>query len=286
MEPPSVPARRSHPLDYSNPKIPEGINTSKEHPLKDFFWLVGSVLALVLALLVTLSLSAEYLAKQIPFTKELEWAADFHPPAGQTDTARARTRYLNELAARLLQAHPLPEGMQVRIHYQDSDVINAYATLGGNIVVFAGLLEYLPSENALAMVLAHEIAHIRERHPIASLGRSASVSLALAVLGGLTGNSSLDVFSQAGLLTMLKFSRSQESQADGLALEMVHDLYGHVAHSDSFFQSMLEEEDSSWVPEFLQTHPVHAGRVVALHQLAASRGWSLEGEPVALPLME
>ena len=67
-----------------------------------------------------------------------------------------------------------------------SNVPNAFATLGGHIAVTSGLYRRMPSENALALVLAHEIAHVSARDPISALGGSATLALlvALAVVAG------------------------------------------------------------------------------------------------------
>ena len=60
--------------------------------------------------------------------------------------------------------------MKLRVHYVDTAVPNAFAALGGHIAVTRGLYESVQSENALALVLAHEIAHVRARDPIAGIG--------------------------------------------------------------------------------------------------------------------
>ena len=74
------------------------------------------------------------------------------------------------------------------MHYDDDADVNAFATLGGHIVVYPGLLEAVPDENALAMVLAHEIAHVRHRHPIVGLSRSAADATALETLARAYGH--------------------------------------------------------------------------------------------------
>lgn len=230
----------------------------------------------MLSVVIVLSYGGSYVARQIPFAKEVEWTADIasHLPV----TNPEMEAYLQSLAERLTARHPMPPGMQLRVHYDESDTVNAYATLGGHVVIYRGLLDVIDSENALAMVLAHEIAHIVERHPIESLGRTAGVSLMLAVINTAVGGGGVDVLSTASLLTMLKFSRDQESKSDAIALEMVAGLYGHVAGADAFFrQAMGPASVSGFAPEFLQTHPVHAGRVAALHALAKKHGWPREG---------
>lgn len=74
-----------------------------------------------------------------------------------TPEAAARAR-LRALAAKLAAVMSLPPGMDVTVHYADEKAVNAMATLGGNVVFYRGLLERLDSEDAVATVLAHEIA--------------------------------------------------------------------------------------------------------------------------------
>ncbi len=248
---------------------------------------MGGLAVAAALVVVMLSVGGGYLAKRIPFAKELEWSAGIEAALDDAETDRETDQYLQALAERLMVAAPMPEGMQVRVHYAPEDIVNAYATLGGNIVIYQGLLDHVPSENALAMVLAHEIAHVRERHPIEAIGRTAAVSLFMALLSA-SGNTGVDLLSRAGMLTMLKFNRSQEARADAIALEMVAGLYGHVADSDAFFRDLEAGQGKvgRWVPEFLQTHPLHEGRVEALHALAEQRGWSFAGDVQALPWPE
>ena len=51
------------------------------------------------------------------------------------------------------------------MHYDPGGTFNAYATAGGQLVFYRGLLEAMPHENALATVVAHEIAHVAHRDP-------------------------------------------------------------------------------------------------------------------------
>ena len=58
-------------MEYSNPKIPEGINSSQDSPLKEFVILTGGILAIVFVVLLILSVMADKLAHYIPFSVEL-----------------------------------------------------------------------------------------------------------------------------------------------------------------------------------------------------------------------
>ncbi|MDX1514311.1 MAG: M48 family metallopeptidase, partial [Gammaproteobacteria bacterium] len=157
-------------LEYSNPKLPEHINTSRDHPLKEFAILTGGVLLALLAAIVILVLSADYLTRYIPFRYEQGLARSIE---ASFDKPHPFENVLKPLGTRLAEAMALPPDIEVTVHYVDEDAVNAFATFGGHVVIYRGLVDRLESENALAMVLAHEIAHVKHRHPIRTLGRGA-----------------------------------------------------------------------------------------------------------------
>lgn len=246
-------------MEYTNPELPEGINASQEHPLKEFFWLTASVLAAGMAVILIAILLADALSDRIPFRVEREFT-ERH--IATTSAVPEMETYLNELAARLAGVQALPEGMEVRIHYLDDDTVNAFATLGGNIFMYRGLLERLPNENALAMVLAHEIAHVKHRDPIRGMGRAVVIGLALSMLSGEAGDAVLDtVFSQGTTLTLLKYSREQERAADDAALAALIALYGHAEGGAALFEVLAAEHGGAALPEFFYSHPLTAERL-------------------------
>ncbi len=128
--------------------------------------------------------------------------------------------------------------------------------------MYEGLLARLPNENALAMVLAHEIAHIKLRHPIVAMGRGLTVSLALGSVFGLTDNAAVGQLVQwIGYSSTLSFSREQERDADDFATELLIEHYGHLNGAEDLFIAFDEdaqgsqEMGSASVAEFLSTHP-------------------------------
>lgn len=257
-------------LEYSNPQIPEGINTSKEHPLKEFLLLTTGVLGIVVIAVVAISLLAQTFAHYIPFSAEKNIA--FFEESAQ-EKGQPINIYLQALADRISIAEELPEDMSIIVHYVNDDVVNAYATLGGNIVLFRGLLEKLPHENALSMVMAHEIAHIKHRHPISALGRGVVIGLALSLINSSVGNSILDgVIGDTGLLTSLHFSRGQEQEADDTALAALVVLYGHTTGAEDLFKVLEQEQKGYEPPEFFSTHPLTQSRIGHIHALSSQHG--------------
>lgn len=269
-------------LQYENPEIPEGINTSQEHPLKEFILLTGGVLLVITLFITSLGFVTEYATRFIPFQFEVEIAKSFYD--GKEE--KAITGYLQELANRLSKFQGLPEDMSVTVHYVDSDIVNAFATLGGHIVLFRGLLEKITHENALAMVIAHEIAHIKYRHPIKSLGRGVAVQLVLASVTGFSGGDVAgNVFGTADLLTESTFSREQEQMSDETALRSIEKLYGHVSGADDLFKLFLEEDKNQIIkiPKFLSSHPLTEQRIQDIYAWSAKHNVAFNKATELLP---
>jgi predicted Zn-dependent protease len=268
----------------------EGINASREHPLQEFAWLAGGAIAVIVALVAGVSYCAQWIAPRIPFEYELALARGIDivrtPPA---EEARAAQADLQALAERLAARMDLPRGMTIRIGYHEGATVNAFATLGGQAVFFRGLLGKLQSEDALAAVMAHELAHIKHRHPAAALGRGVAVGLMLSVvsaeLGRAMGGSLL---SQAGMMTLHTFNRDQEREADEEALRAIAAEYGHIGGALELFETFMRLPpagalaDKS-IPEFLRTHPVTAARVQAARDWARRNGKALNGPHRPLP---
>lgn len=270
-------------MQYSNLQPPEGINTSREHPLKEFIVLTAGLIGLMVIVVVLVAFFTDHLAKWVPFEVELRLAAPYVDTvnADSENLNPAIEQYLQSLADRLTAVADLPEGMSITVHYANADVVNAFATLGGNLVFFRGLLQRMPHENALAMVMAHEIAHIKHRHPLASLGRGVIISVVFSLFGG---DGSVDaVMGNTGLLTLLKFSRDMESEADEDALHMVNALYGHVSGAADLFKVLHEARDVNEMPQFISSHPLDQNRLTQLAERATARGWSVTGQQQPLP---
>ena len=278
-EPAERPRRRGLDDAYSNPEIPEGINVSPEHPLKEFAQLTAGVLGLVALAVLVVGWLGGIVGALLPFETERRLGE----PIGEFLAAGygahpAQTQALQNIADRLATAQPLPDGMRVRLHYSADDTVNAFATVGGNLVIHRGLICALNSENALAMVIAHEMAHVRERHVVRSLGRGVLTSIVLAtVTGGSDIGAGAGVVQQAGLTTSLVYSRDQEREADRLALANLASLYGHAAGATALFNALGDSHGKRYAPEWLATHPDTLRRIATVEAQAREAGWALDG---------
>ncbi|AJD48990.1 peptidase M48 Ste24p [Isoalcanivorax pacificus W11-5] len=245
-------------LPEGNPRPPEHINNPPSSALLEFAWLLGAVALAVVGITLVLLLLARQLAPHIPFAWEVavtEHLTDESPPD-------PRSQALDTLAAALAQAGGVSEDIRIRAHYMDADLPNAFATLGGHVFITRGLLQNVSSENALAMVLAHEIGHVHYRDPAALLSRQAVLAVVWAVATGDTGGAGVQqALMQAGMLTSLSFDRDMERRADRFALDTLKAYYGHAAGAEEFFQHIRDHYDESEWETLFRSHPLTQERL-------------------------
>ena len=266
-------------MRYENPLPDEHVNYTKEHPLKEFSQLLIGIAVVVLLVTIVLNYSAGLIARQVPFTYEQELVGDFGLLDG-TDPDRQKD--LQALADRVSRHMDLPTDMQISVHYDEDDVVNAFATLGGHLVFFQGLLDQIESEQELSAVMAHEIAHIKHRHPIVALGKGVTLATMAAFVGGASGSGVGEwLIGSSANLSMLQFSREQEQEADASAARALYRMYGHIGGADELFKkfSKLEAEnfDTTIGLELFRSHPYSKDRWTMLADIAKTNGWPTSG---------
>lgn len=271
-------------MGYENRLPPEGINVSKGNVLAEVFWLLAGFLLSVAALAAVLYMGGGALAARLPFAWEERLAHTLpeHSLHPEQDAA------LQRIADSLAQQADVPDGIVFRLRYVDDDEVNAYATLGGVIRVHRGLLERLKTENALAFIIGHEMGHIMARDVARASGGGLLVALTLSALAGLTGIESLaGLGQQAASLTLLRFSRDAERQADRVGVALVGRHYGHLGGIREVFTEIAAYENEQLhginVPEFLRTHPEGHNREATLPKLAETLDLPLAGSTTPLP---
>ncbi|MDH5857107.1 M48 family metalloprotease [Lampropedia aestuarii] len=272
---------------YENPVARDDVNVTAHSSLGEFVQLSLALAAGLVVLVVALTYGFRWVAPWIPFGFEQRIAAPVAARLAPASEAPAKQRYLQNLAEQLGQHMDLPAGMQLQLHWSNSREPNAFATLGGHIAIHQGLLDSVQSENGLAMVLAHEIAHVRHRDPLVSAGSGLILASSMALLLG-SGSESI-VGRTTAALTQLQFSRQQEQAADAAALNALLAHYGHLQGADEFFAAMQAQSQSllqQAQPEFLQTHPDSAKRLALIRNAAKQAALDLQAEQLqrtALP---
>ncbi len=149
---------------------------------------------------------------------------------------------------------------------QDDNTLNAFATPGGFVYVYTGILKYLDSEAALAGVLAHEIAHAERRHATQNLTSYYGISiLASLVLGENPSEIAQVAANLFSGLTFLANSRAFEDEADDYSIKYLTSTRFYPGGVKFFFEKMRDDKliDSqpSKVKTFLSTHPDPIDRI-------------------------
>jgi len=179
----------------------------------------------------------------------------------------------------------LLENVEIKVHYVNEDVVNAMATLGGHVMIYRGLLEQVPDENTLVMLLGHEIGHVKFRHPVKALGKGVVIGLVLSSILGQSSDSVANVITDTSMLTMLSFNREQEQDSDVEGIKVLNAYYGHVQGATELFEILEKEHEEKGidVPQFLSSHPDTESRISHLNELAQAQGWIQQGKPRPIP---
>ncbi|MBM4221839.1 MAG: M48 family metallopeptidase, partial [Gammaproteobacteria bacterium] len=156
----------------------------------------------------------------------------------------------------------------------DVPQINAFAMAGGKVGVFAGLYKIAKTDDQLASVIAHEIAHVTAKHVHEKLSRELAVSAVgtVGMIGGLAGGASgltVEALSQVyGLttgVTGFAFDRDKEREADYVGLMYMARAGFDPQEAVKVLEALEAESANDPVqPAFLSTHPSHPERIVKL----------------------
>ena len=183
--------------------------------------------------------------------------------------------YINEIGHRL--AAQTNDGDHDFTFFVVNDPrINAFALPGGYIGVHTGLIEATRSEDELAGVLAHEIAHVTQRHiarAVHANSRQSILSTALMlgalILGAAGGGGdavqgAMAIAQGTAAQQQINFTRSNEYEADRIGIGALAEAGFDPHGMGSFFEVMSRQQTSApdtRMPEFLRTHPVTTARI-------------------------
>lgn len=177
----------------------------------------------------------------------------------QTKDAR-KTQYVRCISDNITRQIPslrekgelaVPEAWEVSVF--ESEDVNAFALPGGKIGVFTGLLKVANTQDQLAAVIGHEVSHVLARHSAerASADIPAQIGGAFASAYGVGQLYSMGV----GALFLLPYSRSHESEADLLGLDLMASAGFDPRASVTLWQNMARASGGQKPPEILSTHP-------------------------------
>ncbi|MEE8435539.1 MAG: M48 family metallopeptidase [bacterium] len=234
------------------------------------FFSVGILVGLIFLLWWGFPRLAAPLVRFIPFAWEMdlgEGVVDNMRKGKPFCANREGAAALGVMAGKLTAAADSPFPLTVRVI--PAKMVNAFAAPGGQVVLFSGLIEKAQSPEEVAGVMAHEIAHASERHPMQSMLRIAGVSLLAALVVGDT--STLGSFASEGakVLLVLSYSRDTEREADRIGMELLNKAGIRGDGLVNFFARLQgESKGEGRLPVLFASHPMHAERVERLKLLA------------------
>ena len=165
-----------------------------------------------------------------------------------------------------------PDPAQWEVKVFEDEQANAFALPGYKIGVYTGLLKYAKNQDQLAAVIGHELAHVIAKHSnervSSQLATETGLSIASAILGGTQDDNSAMIMAGLGLGVQygitLPFSRSHESEADLIGLELMAKAGFNPEESVTLWQNMSQAGAAP--PEFMSTHPSSDTRIKQLKE--------------------
>ena len=266
-------------MQYEAPKFNEKDNPNIPHDTNNWHEIRAMLLYLTITVIAVWAL-IEAIVHTLPYTISLPREKQWFSFVGKEITADHQAHpdpQITALAARLGKHMNLPDNL-VTVYISEQEIPNAYATFGGNVVLYRGLLKELPSEESVAAVLAHEMAHIKHRDPLRGMSRGLLYSVIAAMLGSET---QIDALVSIG---SLKYSRDMERAADNAAIEAIAKEYGNVGGASQLFATLekIEQKDhKNHNIAWLSTHPDTRERQHNVQQIASQLGY--QNSPAKLP---
>ncbi|MEO1653848.1 MAG: M48 family metallopeptidase, partial [Bacteroidota bacterium] len=155
----------------------------------------------------------------------------------------------------------------------DDNTLNAFVAPGGYIYIYTGLIKYLDSEDHLAGVLGHEIAHADRRHSTTNMTKQYGLSILTQLVSG-NNQSSGQLAQMVGGLIGLKFNRNTEADADAQSVLYLSATEYQCNGAAGFFEKLMQEGNGQSPPQFLSTHPSSENRVQDITTRAQELGCS------------
>lgn len=148
----------------------------------------------------------------------------------------------------------------------DDKTVNAFATPGGYIYVYTGLIKMLDNEASLAGVLGHEIAHAELRHSTSRMTKTLGIQTITEIALGKNPNSNVALAANAFAgLGLLKNSRNDEDEADEFSFKYLQSTQWYPGAIQFFFEK-VKGRGGSGLEELFSTHPLPESRIESVRQ--------------------
>lgn len=178
---------------------------------------------------------------------------------------------LHAIARRLIAQTPMWNARAAAWHWQVNLVrkneVNAFCMPGGKIVFFTGLLNQVkPSDDEIAIVMGHEMAHALREHARVQIAKNALTHTGLSLGAQLLGLGDFGSYAAniGGQLLSLRYSRTDESDADLVGLEIAARAGFNPNAAITLWRKMSQAQGGAQNLEILSSHPVNDARIAEL----------------------
>jgi predicted Zn-dependent protease len=183
-----------------------------------------------------------------------------------------QSRRLRAIAQKIIpfsyEWNPRAKNWKWEVNILNSNQINAFCMPGGKIAFYTGILQELKlTDDEVAMIMGHEVAHALREHARERMGKSAATNIGInlgAQLLGL-GSGGAQLASMGGQLLSLKFGREDESEADLVGMELAARAGYNPRAGVSLWQKMGAASKGA-PPQFLSTHPSGPSRIADIEK--------------------
>jgi predicted Zn-dependent protease len=206
---------------------------------------------------------AEAGANQFYAQEKQKYAAKGALNTNPQQTARVRA-IADRLIPHTAAFRPDARSWHWEVNVFNSKEINAYCAAGGKIAVYTGLIDTLKlTDDELAAVMGHEIAHALREHVREAMSEAYAEQIGITILASATklGSASTNLLGNAAQIAIgLPFSRQKEREADEIGLELMARA-GYDPHSAISVWNKMMANGGGRPPEILSTHPDPANRI-------------------------
>jgi len=259
---------------YVPKEIKGNVNISKKSPLKEIFSLLLSALGIILVIYIALGFAVDFLAPKVPEKVEEKLSLLYKPVYSNKKEKFDSEKNIQELLDSLVEKLK-DNNKRYEVHVVKSKYINALALPGGKIVIFSELLKEVESENELAFVLAHELGHFRHKDHLKALGRNMVLFVISSIFLGQDATVT-NFFGTSLTKVEMKFSQTQERNADLFAVELLDKKYKHAGGATEFLKHVKEKQK---IPNFFYlfaTHPHPENRIKKIEEKIQEEGYLIK----------
>jgi len=196
---------------------------------------------------------------------------------GVLDKDAAQVQRIQAITKRLIPqtAHFRPDAVKWpwEVHVVSIDEVNAWCMPQGKMAIYTGLIQKLgASDDEIAAVMGHEIAHALREHSREQISRQMGMQMGIGLIGALFGVGELGqgVAGQVANVTLnLPKSREAETEADRIGIELAARAGFDPNAAISLWEKMGKVAGGGQPPKWLSTHPPHGDRIADLRVYAA-----------------